>query len=164
MSFLGGGLSDGSWLYVPVPKNGSSAHRKTFLDAGWDKYHYARDFVGLRTYFVVRHPVDRWFAGVDQYSRSSEPGFSYWQLVDQVRDGRWPVFDEHTMRQSDFVLSTLSDVVFVRLEAAGRFVAAEWGLKLPVVNARARPTDGSLVGMLERFYKDDLELWNQANH
>jgi len=156
--FLGGGLSNGEWVWVPIPKNASSAHRGVLTTAGWDKAEYGRTVTHLPAYIPVRDPISRWFSGAAQYA--TRPGQRLDSLVDDVLEGRWPVFDEHTMRQTDFVPSTISDPRYVRLEDAVAFMRQQWGLKLPVVNQRTYAVDRRLIRVLTEFYATDLELYH----
>ena len=157
MGFLGAGHTDGEWVWVPIPKNATSAHRKLFIDHGWAKFYYGRTVTHLPAYIPIREPIARWFSGVAQHS--ARRGDLYNNIIEDVLGGGWPVLDDHTMPQTEFLLSTISDPRLIRLEDSKRFVEATWGLSLPVVNKRAPLIDERLVPVLTKFYAADIELY-----
>ncbi len=84
-------------------------------------------------------------------------------MVEEVKAGRNPVYDEHTMRQSDYILSTLHVVELVRIESAVQYVHDKFGLDLPHVGERAtKEIDQDVVPVLLDFYADDAALYSQA--
>ncbi len=159
--YLGTGLTNGEVVYVPIPKNASSSHNAT-LKQGWVRLHFNDEASPYPAYVVVRHPVDRWFAGASTYSRRGK-GKDLETMVEEVKAGRNPVYDEHTMRQSDYILSTLHEVELVRIESAVQYVHDNFGLHLPHVGGRAtKKIDQDVVPALLDFYADDMILYEQA--
>lgn len=158
---IGEGLTNGEWVYVPIPKNANTAHRQALSDWETTTWHYETH--GLRSWAVIRHPVDRYFSGVAQYAfrTKSDPE----HLLDGVEAGGWPVLDEHTARQTDYLLSTLPDTVLVPLGAAGRWLETQFRRTLQQVNVRrAKPSRPRMVPFLEEFYADDLALYEEASN
>ena len=165
-SFLGMGLTNGSSIYVPIPKVASSAHRVMFNSAGWEKLYFGSDAWSPPAYIPIRHPVSRWYSGA--YQRSRRPGRpSVEQQIDRAEPGKGLVLDENTMKQSDFVLSSLLNPVLVKMENAKDYVNEKWGLTLPEVNRNPDPPHlqdrrPKLNTWVEEFYQEDTELWERA--
>ena len=153
--------TDGESIYIPINKNGSTSHQAMFQVAGWGPVDLLT-FTQLPAYVVVRDPVARWFSGVAQVAyQSGFDDFSY--LLDEVREGRSPVFGEFTNPQIDYLPPTVPNRTLVRLEDAAEYVLKRWGLVLPHKNLRGpRRHDPDLVPMLEDFYADDLALYRGA--
>ena len=149
--FLGHGYIKGQVVWIPIPKNASTAHRNLFKANGWSHIQYADHLIEQEAYVVIRHPVQRWFSGVRQALKGG--------MVETVLEGGWPVFDQHTMRQTDYLLSTVPNRTYIRLEDAGRYVKDRWNLDLPVENRSTPPIDERVVPILEDFYRADLELY-----
>jgi hypothetical protein len=67
-------------------------------DAGWERITthipIGHDFA------IVRHPVDRWFSGINEYiiNNRLDPD----EVISKARTGRL-VFDQHTVPQTDYV-------------------------------------------------------------
>ena len=159
--FLGSGLTNGEVVYVPIPKNASSSHNAT-LRQGWIRHHFNSEASPYPAYVVIRDPIDRWFAGASTYSRRGK-GKDLETMVEEVKGGRNPVYDEHTMRQSDYILSTLHVVELVRIESAVQYVYDKFGLHLPHVGGRVtKEIDQDVVPVLLDFYADDAALYSQA--
>jgi hypothetical protein len=158
--YLGQGFTNGEVVYVPIPKNGSSSHNSVF-GVGWTRINFSAEACDLLAYIPVRHPIDRWFAGTDTYSRRMTRPFD--DLVADAKAGGPLVFDEHTMRQSDYILSTLHNIELVRLESSARYVADNFGLELPHIGERInRAVDETLHAAILDFYAEDLVLYRQA--
>lgn len=84
-------------------------------------------------------------------------------MAEEVKNGRHPVYDEHTFRQSDFVLSSLQEVILVKLENATQWCKTNLGLDLPHVRGRVeKPSDPELNPILESFYAEDMTLYEEA--
>lgn len=160
--YLGGGQTNGEFIYVPIPKNASSAHNGMLKTHGWERIFFHSEITMRPAYVVVRHPVDRWYSGASQYERRGKGQGIEW-MIEQVKEGRNPVWDEHTFRQSDFVLSSLHEVVLVKLENATKWCKDNLDLELPHVRGRVyKPWDVDLNPILEEFYADDLKLYEEA--
>ena len=162
--YLGSGQTNGRIIYVPIPKNASSAHNGMFREEGrvWQRIFFHSEVAPHPAYVVVRHPVDRWYSGINTYERRGK-GKDLEDVVKDVLDGRSPVYDEHTFRQSDFILSSLHEVILVKLEHANQWCLDNLGLHLPHVRGRqSKPNYPDLNPTLEAFYAEDMALYEQA--
>ena len=164
--FLGRGLTDGTVIYVPIPKVGSTSHRSAFRRAGWEPASFGVSVETREAYIPIRHPVERWFSGLDQYARTERR--SYDELLERFVAGTsqgqpYPVFDENTAPQADYIFRVLANPTFVRLENTTEYVADRWGLELQRKNGRFRHTDDSITEVLMDFYAEDLALWEAAS-
>lgn len=159
--YLGQGRTNGKIIYVPIPKNASSAHNATFKE-GWERIWFHSEVAPYPAYVVVRDPVDRWYSGAAMWERRGK-GKDLETMIEEVKNGRSPVYDEHTFRQSDFVLSSLHELVLVPMERATQFVWETFGLQLARIRGRqTKPSDSDLNPILEKFYAEDMELYQQA--
>jgi hypothetical protein len=160
--YLGSGQTNGKIIYVPIPKNASSAHNGMLKGEGWQRIFFHSEIAHQPAYIPVRHPVDRWYSGAAQFERR-RGGEDLDVMIAQVKEGRNPVYDEHTFRQSDYVLSSLQNVILVRLEHAIAWCKDNLGLTLPRVRGRVtKPNDPELNPILEKFYADDIKLYESA--
>ncbi len=166
-SFLGMGLTNGSHIYVPIPKVASSSHRVMFQSAGWKKLYFGSDAWDKPAYIPIRNPIERWYSGA--YQRSRRPGRpSVENQIDRAVGGVELVLDENTMKQSDFVLSSLHKPRLVKLENAQDYVDKSWGLELPEVNRNPDPITHlmgrrpKLIDWIIGFYWEDMELYERA--
>ncbi len=162
--YLGSGQTNGQIIYVPIPKNASSAHNGMFKTEGrtWSRIFFHSEVVHQPAYVPIRHPVDRWYAGINTYERRGK-GKDLEGIVEEVLAGRSPVYDEHTFRQSDFIISSLRQVVLVRLEDATQWCLDNLGLHLPHVRGRqSKPDYPEVNPILEDFYAEDLALWEST--
>ena len=156
---LGWCLTNGEQVYLPIPKNASTSIKQGLK--AWESANYANKRCPLPGFVVVRDPISRWFSGVAEYARRNEQDYD--RLLDFVEAGGWPVFDEHTMRQSDFILSTF-DLERVRMENVSDFMAERFGVQAKVTFSwetkfpdHWKPRR-SLVPMIRDFYADDFRL------
>ena len=156
---LGGCLTNGKQVYVPIPKNASTSVRQALK--GWKSANYANRRCDLPGFVVVRDPISRWFSGVAEYAKRAEQDYD--GLLDSVEAGGWPVFDEHTMRQSDFIPSTF-DVERVRMDDVTTFLRERFGVEAKTTFSwetkfpdHWKPRE-SLVPMIRDFYADDFRL------
>ena len=156
---LGWCLTDGEQVYVPIPKNASTTVRQALK--AWDEASYANEPCPLPGFVVVRDPISRWFSGVAEYARRTDEDYNV--LLDRVEAGGWPVFDEHTMRQTDFILSTF-DVERVRMDDVSDFLGERFGVHAGVMYSwetkfpKSWKPRRSLVPMIRDFYADDFRL------
>lgn len=157
---LGACFVNGEAAYVHIPKNASTAIKDTLRPAGWrHTLAYVNAPCPMPAFAVVRDPVDRFFSGVWQYALRNDRNYEL--LLDIIADGKYPVLDEHTQRQSDFILSTFH-VEFVRLEDASDYVAARFGLEIPERNVGDWVPRESMVPLIRDFYSDDVALYESA--
>ena len=162
--YLGSGQTNGRIIYVPIPKNASSAHNGMFKTEGrtWSRTFFHSEVALQPAYVPVRHPVDRWYSGINTYERRGK-GKGLEDIVKEVLEGHSPVYDEHTFKQSDFILSSLREVILVRLESATQWCLDNLGLDLPHVRGRQSKPDYPQVNpILEAFYVEDLALYESA--
>lgn len=168
--YIGYGLTNGEVIYVPIPKNASTAHHGMMKSKGWQNIYFRTDVSPLPGYVVVRDPIDRWYSGAKQYVRNKFPyrtqrinRLDIEELIWEVKNGHHPVYDEHTFRQSDFILSSLHEVILVKMEHAVQWCKDNLGLDLPHVRESAnKPNDPDLNPILEGFYAEDVALYNEA--
>jgi len=138
-----------------------------FQNEGWEKLYFGSDAWDREAYVPVRHPVDRWLSGA--YQRSRRPGRgTIEEMAQSVVDGAHPVLDENTMRQGDFLLSSLHKITLVKLEHASDFVDEKWGFTLPDINVNLGPTEiplkmtAKLDNAIMGYYREDFVLWHMA--
>jgi hypothetical protein len=140
-------------VYLPIPKNASTTVRQAL---GWRQTtEWVNRPCPLPGFVVVRDPIDRYFSGVAEYAKRSNQDYD--RLLDRVEAGGWPVFDEHTMRQSDFILSTYN-LEHVRMENLGSFLLGRFGLEVDVTYQGDWIRRASLIPMIRDFYADDFRL------
>lgn len=154
---VGSCLTDGTHVCLNIPKNASSAIKATLR--GW-RYteRYMNRLCDLPGFVVVRDPIARWYSGVQQYA--VRHGLDVLELVEQVKAGRPPVFDEHTQRQTDFIVSTFPNLDYVRLGDAHRYISERFGQTLVHRNHKEPlRRDPRLTPVLRRFYSADIELY-----
>ncbi len=163
---------DGHLCYVPIPRNASMLLDNRLNERGWgatERFLLHEPFLGL-AFCVVREPLDRWVSGVC-WRAGGDPVVAE-GLVGRAARCAWPVFDQHTMRQSDFVLSTVRRwrfVPFDRLELL-RGVGLDFDfdnrVNVSSVECKEAVLDGvrffGLGDMLREFYRDDFVLFRQA--
>ena len=89
--------TNGSVVYLPIPKCGTTSMFSWIKPAGWEKRTTLPD---LPAFAIVRDPVDRWFSGVNEYAVNQRK--DYQGLLDEARAGRM-VFDQHTRPQAAFL-------------------------------------------------------------
>lgn len=160
--YLGSGQTNGKFIYVPIPKNASSAHNGMLMGQGWQRIFFHSEVTTIPAYVVVRDPIDRWYSGAVQYERRGK-GKDIDGMIEEVKNGHYPVYDEHTFRQSDFIISSLQNLVLVRLENATAWCKQNLGLDLPHIRVRTvRPNDPDLNPILEDFYAEDMKLYSDA--
>ncbi len=160
--YLGSGQTNGQIIYVPIPKNASSAHNGMFKGEGWQRIFFHSEITRTPAYVVVRHPVDRWYSGAAQYTLRGK-GKDLDGMIEEVKEGGNPVYDEHTFRQSDFIISSLHNVILVKMENAIQWCLDNLGLSLPLVRGRvSKPDDPDLNPILRSFYAEDLDLYDEA--
>lgn len=154
---IGHCFTNGEAVYVPIPKNGSTSIKQA-LD--WEfTIDYANYPCPLSGFVVIRDPVSRWFSGVAQHAVRF--GEDYDRLLDEVEAGRWPVLDEHTQRQTDFILSTFN-VEHVKLDNAADYVLDRYGVIVGDENRADWEFRPSVVPMIESFYAADFDLYLAA--
>lgn len=150
---IGWCFTDRRKVYVPIPKNASTTIRQAL---GWrHTIEWTNAPCPLPGFVVVRDPYDRYFSGVAEYAKRSGRDYDY--LLDLVEAGGWPVFDEHTMRQSDFILSTFN-IERVRLDDVNRFMLERFGIETVVTYPGEWEPRESLYPMIRDFYADDFDL------
>ena len=135
-----------------------------FVPAGWRWTKLETDQPQLTAYIVIRDPIARWFSGLDQYAHTHDD-YPYLRILNEVREGRSPIFAELTKPQVRFFPPTVANRTLVRLEDSAEYVARRWGLVLPVKNRLPRGPRlfaPDLVPMLEDFYADDLAIYREG--
>ena len=133
-----------------------------FGEENWQRIFFHSEVVPYPAYAPIRHPVDRWYSGINTYERRGK-GKDLEGIVEEVLSGRSPVYDEHTFRQSDFILSSLPEVILVRLEDATQWCFDNLGLHLPHFRGRqSKPNYPEINPILEDFYVEDLALYEST--
>lgn len=162
--YLGSGSTNGHYIYVPIPKNASSAHNGMLQGReGWDRIFFHSELTTTPAYVVVRDPVDRWYSGAAQYERRGKHPIGIEGMIEEVKNGGYPVYDEHTFRQSDFIISSLQNVILVKLENATKWVKENLGYTLEKTHGRRQKrSDPILDPILEDFYAEDMALYIDA--
>ena len=155
---FGAALTNGTDYWLPIPKNATTAHRQTFESAGWWKTYLGETTTHAEVYVPFRDPIDRWHSGATQYA--ARHGSTVESLLEAVLDGDWPVFDKHTIPQSEFLLSTFPNRRLVRLPDCVSYMRQRYGYTLPALNQRPHQTDRRLIAVLTDFYHADVELYH----
>jgi hypothetical protein len=163
---LGVGVSNGETVYVRIPKNASSSHREALR---WPQFSFIDQSTPLEAYIPIRDPYTRYFAGVRTYAgRISRPAKygapgPYQDLLAEVRAGGWPVFDEHTMPQYEYILSTLAGPrTLVKVDHCTSYVKDRWQIELPRLAHYDYEIDKKLFPLIRDFYAEDFDLYDQA--
>lgn len=151
----GRALTNGEWVYIPIPKNASSSIKEVL---GWKENDFHTFTCHTPAFAVIRNPVDRWFSGINQYAVRYDDA-NYGRILANVKEGGYPVYDEHTMRQTDYLLSTFRYLDLVRFENVNEYMAEKFDVELPRANVREWQPDPDLVPIIKDFYADDVALY-----
>jgi hypothetical protein len=133
---------------------------RLLLEDGWTGVNVWKHAYTQPGFAVIRHPVDRWFSGVKQYVYQTKHT-DYETCLQTVLDGGWPVFDQHTIPQRDYLLSTVRFTELVRLDDLTEYML-RYGLELPQRPPSVWEADDRLIPLLTDFYADDIELYEST--